>query len=149
MIAILSHVWLNFIYWIERIESKHTKTGCGCFHTKDRDVKKDGSKQKVGVTLTSEEHAYVGTWESGWMEEKGKSLKKTVVPKLCLSLGEIPPGAHSMHFIGYFLLLVLFFHLSHLLRDAWSPWTIFLGCFFQSLPCLPVWWRNLRTWGHC
>lgn len=61
MIAILSHVWLNFIYWIERIESKHTKTGCGCFHTKDRDVKKDGSKQKVGVTLTSEEHAYVGT----------------------------------------------------------------------------------------
>lgn len=86
----------------------------------DREVKKDGSKQKVGMILTSEEHAYVGTRESGWVEEKGKSLKKTVAPKLCLSLGEIPPGAHSIHFIGYFLLLVLFFHLIHLLRDAWS-----------------------------
>ena len=65
-------------------------------------LKKDGSKQKVGVILTSEEHAYVGTWESGWMEERGKSLKKTVAPKLCLSLGEIPPGAHSIHFIWVF-----------------------------------------------
>ena len=74
--------------------------GCGCFHVEDREVKKDGSKQKVGVILTSEEHAYVRTWQSGWMEEKGKSLKKTVAPKLCLSLGEIIPGAHSIQFVG-------------------------------------------------
>ena len=40
MIAPLSYVWLNFIYWIESIESKHTKIGCGCFYMEDRDVKK-------------------------------------------------------------------------------------------------------------
>lgn len=55
------------------------------------------------------------------MEERGKSLKKTVALKLCLSLGEILSGAHSIQFAGQFLLLVVFIHLSHLLRDPWSP----------------------------
>ena len=67
------------------------------------------------------------------MEERGKSLKKTVAPKLCLSLGEIPPGARSIHFIGYFLLLVLFFHLSHLQGMLGLHELFFLAA--SSSPC--------------